>query len=329
MAAYAVLGATSWGLTLASLLARAEAEVTVLTRSAAEADSVNARRGIARLPGLVLPPQVTCEPARSQPPGLAGLVVAVPAQHLRSSLPPGPGWRQLPVLSAAKGIEHGTNLRMSQVLAQEGWPAHLIAALSGPTLAGEVVQGLPAAAVVASSGDTAAAWQRALATPFFRLYTSQDITGLEFAGAVKNVVAIAAGAAAGLGFGANTIAAIVTRGLAEITRLGVALGARVDTFLGLAGVGDLTATCFSPISRNRRLGELLATGMSAGQALTAIGEAVEGASTAPVVLELGRLNGVDVPITAQVCAVLAGTTGVRDAMSELLTRQLKAESNGL
>jgi glycerol-3-phosphate dehydrogenase (NAD(P)+) len=327
MAAYAVLGATSWGLTLASLLARADAEVTVLTRTSAEARAVNARRGLARLPGLILPPRVSCEPAGSPAAAIAGLVVAVPAQHLRASLPPEAAWRKVPVLSATKGIEHGTNLRMSEVLAQEGWPPELIAALSGPTLAAEVVQGLPAAAVVASPGETATAWQRALSTPFFRLYTSQDIAGLEFAGAVKNVVAIAAGAAAGLGFGANTIAAIVTRGLAEITRLGVALGANVDTFLGLAGVGDLTATCFSPLSRNRRLGELLATGMSARDALSTIGEAVEGAATAPVVLELGRLNRIDLPITAQVCAVLAGRTGVREAMSELLTRQLKAESN--
>jgi len=236
------------------------------------------------------------------------------------------GYGGVPVLSAAKGIELSTGQRMSEVLAQR-WPVQLIAALSGPNLAHEVGRGLPAAAVVASSGvETALAWQRALATPSFRLYTSSDVVGVELAGALKNVIAIAAGAAVGLHLGANAVAAIVTRGLAEITRFGLALGADAATFSGLAGVGDLTVTCFSPLSRNHRLGELLAAGLSPGDALAQIGEAVEGAATAGVALELAARARVELPIVSEVAAVLAGKRKVSEAMALLLTRPLGPES---
>jgi glycerol-3-phosphate dehydrogenase (NAD(P)+) len=254
------------------------------------------------------------------------MVAAVPSQALRQSLATLQISADTSVLSAAKGIEHGTLLRMSEVLQDAGWPAQRLAAISGPNLAHEVARGLPAAAVIASpSPETAAAWQTALSHGSFRCYRSPDIIGTELGGALKNVIAIAAGAAAGLDLGANAIAAIMTRGLAEMTRLGVALGADPSTFQGLAGIGDLAATCYSPLSRNHRLGELLAQGIPPGQALAEIAETVEGATTTPVALELARRVGVELPIAEQVAAVLDGRSTVAEAMVSLLSRALRSE----
>jgi glycerol-3-phosphate dehydrogenase (NAD(P)+) len=173
----------------------------------------------------------------------------------------------------------------------------------------------------------AARWQQALSGGTFRAYRSTDVVGVEVAGALKNVIAIAAGAAAGLDFGTNTMATILTRGLAEMTRLGTALGGDPLTFQGLAGVGDLAASCFSPLSRNRRLGELIAKGHSPKDALADIGEVVEGAATAPAAVELGMANRVELPIAAQVAAALEGRITVMGAMAELLGRTLKPEAN--
>lgn len=320
-----VLGATSWGVTLAFQLARNGHAVTLLVRTPAEAQEVDSRRGIARLPEVTLPDTVTVQPVDS-PVELSRLVVASPAQSLRESVAPLPT-REVPVLSVAKGIEHGTRLRMSEVLRESGWPTELVAVLSGPNLAREVAAGLPAAAVVAAHAEPEAlAWQEALSGGAFRVYRSGDVIGVELGGALKNVIAIAAGACAGLELGTNAIAALMTRGLAEITRLGVALGANPLTFQGLAGIGDLAATCFSHLSRNRRLGELLGMGTPPEQALATIDETVEGAATAPVALELGRELGVQLPITEQVVAVLSGDCSVEDAMRSLLARSLTAES---
>lgn len=326
MARFGVLGATSWGVTVAGLLERSGNEVVILTRTAAEAAAVDTRRGLERLPELRLGARVGAQAAG---PGIAldGAVVAVPAQSLRASIRASYLSRELPVLSAAKGIEFETGARMSQVLESEGWAPERIAVLSGPNLAHEVARGLPAASVVASSAPaTARAWQEALAGPAFRVYTSADVAGVELGGALKNVIAIAAGAAWGLEFGANTVASIMTRGLAEMTRFGVACGADALTFQGLAGVGDLAATCFSPLSRNRRFGELLARGRAPGEARAEIGETVEGAATAPVALSLARELAVDLPITAQVARVVAGEATIAQAMVELLARPLKGEA---
>lgn len=326
MTAFGVLGATSWGVTIASLLERNGHDVAVLVRDKPEAERVALARGIARLPEVRLGPRTRVLHAGD---GLdvAGLVVAVPSQSFRRSVEDCAVSRDVPVLSAAKGLEPGTNLRMTEVLSQCGWHPSLAAVISGPNLAHEVARGLPAAAVVASeSTETAALWQAALSSMTFRAYTSADTVGVELAGAMKNVVAIAAGAAWGLQFGANTVASIMTRGLAEITRLGVALGADPLTFQGLAGVGDIAATCFSPLSRNRRFGELLAGGMSPTEARATIAESVEGASTAAVALELARTVGVDLPIAAQVAAVVAGQRTVPEAMAQLLARPLKGEA---
>lgn len=327
MGSYAVIGATSWGVTLAWLLERNGHAVTVLVRSEDEAGEVRMRRGISRLPEVQLGSAVIIVPPGQPVADCDGVVMAVPLQALRKTLGVWTSLTQLPALSAAKGIERRTALRASEVIATAGWPPRSISVLSGPNLAHEIVRGMPAAAVVAASDAAqAGAWQAALSGGAFRCYTSTDVLGVELAGALKNVIAIAAGAAWGLDFGANAVAAILTRGLAEISRLGLALGADAGTFDGLAGVGDLAATCFSPQSRNRRLGELLAHGKTPAEATAEIGEVVEGASTAAVALTLAARAGVELPIAAAVAAVIEGRWTVAEAMRELLLRPLKAES---
>ncbi len=326
MGNFVVVGATSWGTTLAWLLARNGHSVSLLVRDSDEAARVEARRGIARLPEVVLPSGVVVQARETQAGRFDGYVVAVPAQSFRNACASLSDAKGTPVLSAAKGLEQGSGQRMSEVLMESGWQREAVSALSGPNLAHEIARGLPAAAVVASrSMAMAKTWQSALSGGAFRVYASDDVVGVELGGALKNVIAIAAGAAAGLGFGTNAVAALVTRGLAEITRLGEAMGARPATFLGLAGVGDLAATCFSPLSRNHQLGELLARGATVRAALDEIGETVEGAATASVALELGRAAGVEMPITEQVCAVLEGATTVLEAVTALLGRPLRAE----
>jgi glycerol-3-phosphate dehydrogenase (NAD(P)+) len=315
--------------TLAWLLRSNGHSVNLCVRSETERESVQTVRGVARLPDVELDAGVVVHTGWPVDPGVDGIVLAVPAQAMRATLSSLEADRSLPILCAAKGIEHGTARLMSEVAADCGWPSDLVAVLSGPNLAHEIARGLPAAAVVAASRlDEAQRWQKALSTGSFRVYTSNDVVGVELAGALKNVIAIAAGAAVGLGMGANTVATIVTRGLAEITRLGVALGADASTFQGLAGVGDLAATCYSPLSRNRQLGELLATGRTAEAALAEIGETAEGAATASVAVSLGRRHGVELPITDQVSAVLLGEASVAEAMSKLLTRSPRSEANG-
>ena len=326
MSSFVVAGATSWGLTLAHLLAQGGAEVTLLTRTPEEAASVDRDRGLARLPGFELPASVRVCPVDATPARPDGIVVAAPAQAFRATAENTALSRDVPVLSAAKGIEHGSLLRMSEVLTACGWPPERISALSGPNLAPEIVAGLPAASTVASSREAEAEmWQRALSTSRFRVYRSADLVGVELGGALKNVVAIAAGVAAGLGLGANSLSALTTRGLAEITRLAVAEGASAGTLLGLAGVGDLMTTCYSPLSRNHRFGERLAAGDTPEQALAAAGGVVEGAATAPVALALAARHGLVLPIAEQVNAVIAGDSSVSDAVEALLARDLRAE----
>ncbi|MCC6958571.1 MAG: NAD(P)H-dependent glycerol-3-phosphate dehydrogenase [Dehalococcoidia bacterium] len=329
MARFAVLGATSWGLTLAWLLNRTGNQVLVVTRSAAEADAVMRQRGLARLPELLLPEAiaVVAPPAPSE---VDGVVVAVPARAVRTTLEAAAVSRQTPVLLAAKGVEAqaGRPSRLlSETLGECGWSPELVAVISGPNLAHEVVRGLPAAAVVAAWPVSGAErWQTALSGGMFRVYSSDDVAGVELAAALKNVIAIAAGAAWGLEFGANAVSMILTRGLAEMTRLGVAMGASPATFQGLAGVGDLAATCFSPLSRNRRFGERLGRGETPDSAAAAIGETIEGARTAAIALEFGARYGVELPICATVAAVVGGQQTVMEAMAKLLARPLKPEA---
>ncbi len=325
MARIAVAGVTSWGVTLAWLLQSRGHDVALVARTAHEAARAASQRGVVRLPEIALADVTYVHPG-SLPDGLDGIVAAVPAQSVRSTLGDPAFPRSVPIVCAAKGIELTSGKLLSQVIAELGWPADTISAISGPNLAHEIAQGMPAAAVVASRSESLAThWQGLFSSPAFRVYRTGDITGVELAGALKNVVAIAVGAGFGLGFGANLAAAIVTRGLAEITRMGVALGAQPATFQGLAGVGDLTATCFSPLSRNRRLGEMLGRGTSLAEAHAAIGEVVEGASTAPIASTLAARLGVSAPIAECVAAALDGRMTVGEAMTALLSRQLKAE----
>ena len=323
MGTFCVIGATSWGLTLAWLLEARGHTVRVVTRTPAEAARLGHDRSLARTPGFRMPDTVEFSTGPAIPP-CDGIVVAAPAQSVRPTIT-ALGETTAPVLSAAKGIEFGTRLRISQVLT-ERWPTAPVAALSGPNLSAEILAGQPAAAVVACPRvEIAGLWQDALSGQSFRCYRSGDLVGVELAGALKNVIAIAAGVAWGLGLGANTVAALMTRGLAEVTRLGVASGASPETFRGLAGIGDLAATCFSPLSRNRRFGELLAQGRSADDARLAIGEAVEGIATTHAALGLAAAAAVELPICSAVADILEGRTTVAAAIVTLMGREPRAE----
>jgi glycerol-3-phosphate dehydrogenase (NAD(P)+) len=329
MTRVAVVGTTSWGTTLAVLAGGGGADVTLIARNVAEADSINAARENARhRPGLKLPANVT---AAVDPEALATadvVLLTVPSATLRTNLT-----RHAPsiaptatVMSATKGIEPESCLRMSQVIESFGIEPARILVLSGPNFAGEIAAGLPAATVVAGSdGRRAAEVQALLNGPTFRVYTSDDPVGVELSGALKNVVAIACGMSDGLGYGENARAALITRGLAEITRLGVAAGAQPLTFLGLAGLGDLVLTCDSNTSRNRRLGLALAQDVVLDEALESVQGVVEGVVTARAVPQLARRLGVEMPICESLHAVLfEGKTAV-EAVRELMARAARAE----
>ena len=323
---FCVVGATSWGLTLANLLARNGAEVSVLTRDKDEAKRINNSRGLERIPDLVLLPSISAFSSGETPESFDGLVVAVPAQSFRKSIQDRKISRELPILSASKGIESETLLLMNEILVEEGWSSDKVSVLSGPNFAREIVKDLPALAVVASQSRLQATfWQDGLSSDFFRVYTSLDVVGVGISGALKNVIAIATGAAFGMGYGTNTCSALMTRGLSEITRLGKSLGASSETFLGLAGVGDLSASCFSPLSRNFQLGKKIGEGQDPKKVIFEFNEVVEGFTTTSVALELAKKQNVDMPVIAGVAAVLDGRISPREAVEFLLTRDLKAE----
>lgn len=287
------------------------------------------------LPGVRLPEAVelTSDPAAAFE-GAEIILSAVPTQFVRRSwqrlkpfCPPG-----MPVVSAAKGIENDTLLRPTQVLLDvlEGDPdaadRRPVAALSGPSIAHELAHRLPATVAVAASDEALARCVRDLfATPSFRVYTNPDLVGVELGGAVKNVIAIAAGVLEGLGAGDNAKASLVTRGLVEIARLGVAAGARRETFAGLAGLGDLVTTCFSPHGRNRTFGHAVGAGRTPEEVLASMTSVVEGVATTRSVLALAKRLGVEMPITRAVHAVIFEGKNPREAILELMTRSLKAE----
>jgi glycerol-3-phosphate dehydrogenase (NAD(P)+) len=324
-----VIGAGAWGTTLAILLADAQRPVSLWTHSPEAAERLaHARTNDRYLPGVVFPPNVRVvtdddylgEPHRFY-------VLATPSAHLRgtlrrvsASLHPDPA-----LLSVVKGIEEGTHLRMSEVAAQE-LPGRRIAALSGPNLAREIAGGKPAGSVVASEDhDLAAELASVLSSDRFRVYTNPDMVGVELAGALKNVVALAAGMVDGLGFGDSAKAGIITRGLAEMTRLGVAAGAHPLTFAGLAGVGDLIATCMSPLSRNRHAGELIASGIPWPEAGERLAGVAEGVATVAGALGLAAAHGVEMPIADQVRAVIHDQLPPMAAVAELMSRSTKDE----
>ncbi|MBI4216805.1 MAG: NAD(P)-dependent glycerol-3-phosphate dehydrogenase [Chloroflexi bacterium] len=332
MSQIAIIGATAWGTALGLLLARRGQRVALWARTAAEARQLQSDgENRARLPGFPFPEGL--EVTSSLEAALKGAemaIIAVPSRRfrenaalLRDRLPPG-----VAVLSATKGLEEGTGRRMSQVLA-EMLPTALhpgICVLSGPNLAREIAQGLPATTVVAASRpETALQAQELLMSPAFRVYTNGDVVGVELGGAMKNVIALGAGMADGLGMGDNAKAALMARGLAEMTRLGVALGAQAFTFSGLAGLGDLVATCASPLSRNRFVGQELARGRRLGDILATMAGTAEGVPTTVAALLLAREVGVEMPIAQGMERVLFGGLDPRRAVAELMERPARPE----
>jgi glycerol-3-phosphate dehydrogenase (NAD(P)+) len=334
-AAVAVMGAGAWGTALAKVLVDAggpQTQVTLWARRSDVAEQINATRyNPAYLPGTLLPPGVRATTDAGEAlAGATSVLLAVPAQTMRANLEQ---WAPLitdgaTLVSTAKGIELGTLMRMSQVIVQvTGVDTAQVAVVSGPNLASEIAECQPAATVVASSDSgRAVALQRMLNSGYFRPYTNSDVVGTEVGGACKNVIALACGMAAGVGLGENTAAAIVTRGLAEIMRLGIALGAKGATLAGLAGVGDLVATCTSPRSRNRSMGEHLGRGATVESALQGKdGHVVEGVTSSESVLALASSYDVEMPLTDAVHRVCHRGLSVDEAMALLLGRSTKPE----
>ena len=331
-----IVGAGSWGTALAQTLALAggEREVVLCARTGSAADAMTATRHNPRyLTDVELDRDIVITADVGAALVGAGVVMlAVPTSAMRdvaAQLAP-----YLPadavIVSAAKGFEEASGARMSQVLAAVLETVRpRIAALSGPNIALEIGRGLPAAGVVAGEAACAARVRDVFTGSRYRAYSSDDVAGVEYAGALKNIIAIAAGVCDGIGVGDNGKAAIVTRGLAEIARLGIAAGARVMTFAGLAGLGDCLVTCTSPHSRNRRLGETIAQGATLDEALRRIGMVVEGVNTTRVAVRLAAEHGVDMPITEQVHAVLFEGKPVSVAFQELMRRDPAEELRGI
>ena len=324
----AVLGAGAWGTALAVALHRAHA-VTLWSRAGATCDALFRDRASPYLTGIAVPPAVTLEPGLARAIANADLlVVATPTSALRQTLAAVGASRTDPdLLFACKGFEASTGLLPHAVVSEALPHARHVGALSGPSFALEVAQGLPAALTVAATDaafatDTAAA----LNGPRLRLYSSTDLIGVEIGGALKNVIAIAAGVADGLALGRNARAALVTRGLAEIARLGMALGGRPETFMGLTGLGDLVLTCTGDLSRNRTVGLRLARGETLGAILGSLGHVSEGVASARAAATLAARHGVDMPITAAVCRVLFEGEAPARAVENLLARDPRTES---
>lgn len=327
----AVLSAGSWGTTFAKVLADAGCDVMLHARRPELAKAI-AEDGENRdyLPGVRLPDAVRATADAGEALLDADLVVlAVPSQSLRENLE---RWTpMLPddatLLSLMKGIELGTTKRMSEVICEvTGRSPDRVAALSGPNLAREIADEQPAATVIACPDhERAAALQAFCVTKYFRPYTNPDIVGCELGGAVKNVIALACGIAEGLGFGDNTRASLITRGLAETARLGMVLGAELTTFAGLAGLGDLVATCSSPLSRNRTFGEKLGRGMSMEEVIEDTQQTAEGVKSCRSILDLARAHDVEVPITEAVVRVCHAGASPKRMVGEIMSREAKPE----
>ena len=326
----AVLGAGAWGTALANLAARAGAEVMLWGREPTHvaemaATGVNARR----LPGIPFVSGVTPTGDLAVTAGAEIVLLAVPAQSMRQMAERARPHlaADVPIIVCAKGIERGTGLFMSEVLA-EVLPDHPPAILSGPSFAENVAKGLPTAVTLAAGdGATAESLATAFAAPWFRLYHSTDVRGVEIGGSTKNVLAIASGIAAGKALGASAAAALLARGFAELTRFGIANGARPGTLTGLSGLGDLVLTCGSRQSRNFSFGHLLGQGVPLDEARSRIGT-VEGAMTCAILCDLARKGAVDMPISQAVDAVLAGRASVDAMIGALLARPAKPDAHG-
>ncbi len=325
----AVLGAGSFGTALALVLAGNKLRVTLWGHNACAMERMaEARENKAYLPGVALPEELRLTGALADVQGADLILMAVPSKAIREVS------EQLAkvgisdpavVLSCTKGVERGTGFRMSEVIA-EHLPRNIVATLSGPSHAEEVAKKMPTAVVIGCREQGAAQrLQAAFSTPYFRAYTNDDLAGVELGGALKNIFAIAAGASDGLGLGDNAKAALITRALAELIRLGTKLGGKRETFQGLGGIGDLMVTCFSGHSRNRHVGEGLGRGEKIADILAAMPMVAEGVPTTYSAYECARKLDVDTPIIDQVRAMLDGTVSARAALGRLLTRDPKAE----
>jgi glycerol-3-phosphate dehydrogenase (NAD(P)+) len=338
MTRVAILGAGSWGTALSVVLSRARKphEISLWAHNAELAEALQRQReNTAYLTGIPLPDGIRA--THDMASALAGahiVVGAIPSVHARAVY-----WQALPFItpemvfvSATKGLEPETHMRMSSLLAEvlaqrkTAEPSHRIAVLSGPSFAAEAARGEPTAVVLAAQNSgLASLLQEELSGPSFRLYTNDDVLGVELAGAMKNVMAIAAGACQGLGLGSNPLAALITRGLAEMMRLTAALGAHPETLSGLAGLGDLVLTCTGALSRNRHVGVELGKGRKLAEVLAGMRMVAEGVATAAPLLALAREHGIEMPITEQVDAILHRGQWPKEAIREIMDRPLKRE----
>lgn len=323
----AVLGAGAFGTALAVLLASDGTPVALWARRPEAAEAIaRTRENAAHLPGIRLPPQVAVTADLAAAAAAPLLLAAVPAQHLRHALAAAPLGHAPELVLTAKGLEAGTRRLMSEVAAEVA-PQAPVAILSGPSFAADIAAGLPTAVTLAAA-DLVRAQRlaRTLARPHFRPYASSDPVGAQVGGLVKNVLAIACGVAIGAGLGESARAALVARGFAEMSRLGIALGGRAETIAGLSGLGDLVLSCGSPRSRNFALGHALGGGRSVGEALAGRTDVVEGMATAPVLAGLARDLGIDMPISLAVADLLAGRVSPAEAVRGLLARPLRDEA---
>lgn len=324
-----IMGSGSWGTAFALVVSDAGNQVTLWARRPELADKINFDHcNPDYFPDLTLPEslQAVSDPQQAMS-GADFVVLAVPSQSLRSNLSHWPIPENAIVVSLAKGIELGSGLRMSEVIAEAGQirPERIVV-VTGPNLAREIAERQPSASVVASiSPTTAEAFQAVCHTARFRAYTNTDVVGCELGGATKNVIALAVGMAIGLGLGANATASVITRGLAEITRLGLALGADPYTFSGLAGLGDLVATCSSPLSRNRSFGEELGRGRTVAEITASTRQVAEGVKSCASITELAAKHDVEMPIVENVAAVIAGELTPAEMITALMSRSAKPE----
>ncbi|QMW22846.1 NAD(P)H-dependent glycerol-3-phosphate dehydrogenase [Sandaracinobacteroides saxicola] len=322
----AILGAGAWGTALAQTLAADDIPVLIWAREPEVVRAVNqAHENPAFLPGVPLHANIRATGLTGDLASCPVWLVVTPAQHLRATLAESPVAHRPTLILCAKGIEARSLALMSDIAAQVA-PASPLAVLSGPSFAREVAEGKPTAVTLAcADADCGERLARTLARPAFRPYWSDDVIGAEIGGAVKNVLAIACGVVIGAGLGENARAAVIARGFAEMTRFGLARGARAETLAGLSGLGDLVLTCGSTQSRNFTLGHALGQGQSATQALAGKTSVAEGAATAPVLVRAAQAAGVDMPIAAAVAALLTGSADVRAVTDALLSRPLRAE----
>ena len=331
----AIIGTTTWGITLGAVLALKRVEVRLWARTEQEATELrDARFHSPSLSGVILPPRLSITSSLTEAlADVKAVILAVPSQRMRQNIKAIAGDinGSMLIVSAAKGLELDSNQRMSQVIADEITPDFRsnICVLSGPNLSWEILQDLPAAAVVAAQDEAVARKaQRLLNTPNLCLYTNTDVTGVELGGALKNIIALGAGIVDGLGYGDNAKAALITRGLTEITALGVALGANPLTFSGLTGLGDLVATCSSPLSRNHYVGVELTKGHSLEEIIKSMTGVAEGVTTTVVAYNLAQQFKLEMPITEKIYRVLYHGLSPKQAALELMEANVKHELSG-